>query len=299
MSLLEKIRFLLLISRPAFWPLIIVGYTIGILSSGGSFGLYELFNLFFLTFPFCFFMFAINDVYDLETDFDNPRKKNPLWGATLNKADVSFVKGFSFLMAFAVFLYSLLSNNIVHIGTTLFCLVAMYLYSSPPFRIKSIPVLDSLFNCLFGFGPFAIGYSLFGGIGFLNTAFIFFSFTFSAAHAIFAVVDLDEDKKANVNTFATVFGPRIPILFALAVLALNIPFTLLVLKSASVVLILYCLLLCFLFLFPSSNNARFVCNCMMLIVLLWMVFVPIAWIYGIESPNLYWIINPKPFPSFP
>ena len=74
----------------------------------------------------------------------------------------------------------------------------MYLYSSPPFRIKSIPVLDSLFNCLFGFGPFAIGYSLFGGIGFLNTAFIFFSFTFSAAHAIFAVVDLDEDKKATM-----------------------------------------------------------------------------------------------------
>ncbi len=297
--LFEKIRFLLLVSRPAFWPLVLVGYSIGILSSGGSFGIYELFELFFLSFPFCFFMFAINDVYDMETDSGNLRKQNPLWGAILSSVDVSYVKGLSFLMAFIVFLYSLLSNNIIHIATILACLIAMYVYSSPPFRIKSIPVLDSLFNCLFGFGPFAIGYSLFGGIGFLNTAFIFFSFTFSAAHAIFAVVDLDDDKKANVKTFATVFGPRIPILFALIVFLLNIPFTLLVLKSASVVLFLYSVLLLYLLFNPSSANARFVCNCMMFIVLLWIIFVPIAWGFGIESPNLYWIINPKPFPSFP
>ena len=80
-----------------------------------------------------------------------------------------------------------------------------YIYSSPPFRLKAKPIVDSSSNLLY-FLPGVISYNL--ATGQLLPWYLwisFFCWTFSM-HLFSAVPDISADKKANLFTTAILFG---------------------------------------------------------------------------------------------
>lgn len=240
-----------------------------------------------LSIPTCFIMFGLNDIYDVESDKLNSRKKEKMYGIIINKEDISEIKKLSLFFSIIIFLVSLFSFNLIHIFLTIIALISVYIYSVPPIRIKGRPIIDSLFNMLFLYLPFAIGYSLSGSLGFLNPQFILFSLTGSAAHAIFAVSDIDSDKKVGIKTIATEYGHVFSLLFAFIFLVVNIPFALNIELGAGILLILLSLFVLFLIFSPKFPYY----NLIILFIIIWMVYAVILYSIDPSYFNLSWLKN--------
>jgi 4-hydroxybenzoate polyprenyltransferase len=284
--MLDFLKKAILISRPFFWPTTVIAYLLGIVAARIALTPLAMAQALLLSFPFCFYMFGINDIFDRKTDRLNERKNNPVWGNTLEERDTGWVINVS-AAAIALLLAScLFSGNPANFAIAVLMVVLAYIYSAPPLRLKEIPVVDSLFNAAYGFLPFAMGYSLSGALGFLQPKFVLFAFTFSAAHAIGTVVDMEADRKAGIRTFATEFGPRLPALFAMALFAVNVPFAFHVLPSAGLVLVVFAVLSAYIAIRQNTASARKYSNIAMGIFVLWLVYVPFGIAFGLEHPFL-------------
>ena len=252
-----------------FWIIFPLGYCIGLFLGGIKPNLFHIIQMFTLSFPACFVMFGINDIYDINSDKLNSRKKDKFYGIVIEESEIKEIKNISLFFSFVIFLASLFSFNLINILLTILALIAVYIYSAPPLRIKGRPILDSIFNMLFLYLPFAMGYSLMGTLNFLNPQLIMFSLTGSAAHAIFAVGDMDSDKKAGIKTFATEYGHVIPLIFAIVLLAINIPFALNIEISAGLLLSTLCFICVLLIFFPKLP----IYNWIIFLIILWMMYV--------------------------
>jgi 4-hydroxybenzoate polyprenyltransferase len=80
------------------------------------------------------------------------------------------------------------------------------LYSAPPIRAKSVPILDSLFNILYVF-PGAFAYQMLTGSFPPAWAVIAAGLWTAAMHAYSAIPDIKADTKAGLDTVATLLGP--------------------------------------------------------------------------------------------
>ncbi|MBI5227193.1 UbiA family prenyltransferase [Candidatus Micrarchaeota archaeon] len=284
-NLFSLIKKVLIISRPVAWVPITLSYLLGIFVSSGTITAFSIGEAILLSFPFCFYTYGINDIYDSETDKTNTRKKNPLWGQLLEQKDISWVRTLAIVFAAVILLVAISSQNITHILATLILLVFVYVYSAPPIRLKSRPLLDSLSNSIYALGPFAIGYSLSGGFGFLRPDFVLFALAFSGIHALGTIADMIEDKKAKITTFALALGPRIAAVFAALTFIASIPFAFSVMKSASIVLALYAVLSLYIAMMPNPQNAKKVWLLMLAIAFIWVIYAGIALFSGFERMN--------------
>lgn len=210
-----------------------------------------------MTFPVSFYIYAVNDLFDMDQDRKNPRKKG-VWGGALAERDVGWVRNLCIAIAAVLILTSLISLNPLHVLFTVAGLAVPWLYSAPPFRLKSVPVLDSLTNMAYGFVPFAMAASLGGSFIYLDPRFLAALLVIAAVHAITTIMDYDSDRKAGQHTFAVAFGPRAPAIFAAAAFALNLLAALPYSPIASFSLGLACLLSLLLAAFPNPSNARLV-----------------------------------------
>ncbi len=276
----------LIISRPVSWIPIVLAYLLGVFLSGGMFTSFVILEAILLSFPYSFYTYGINDIYDGETDKGNIRKKSILWGQPLEQKDKTWVKNIAFFFGLIILVVAISTQNIAHIFAALVSVIFVYIYSAPPIRLKSRAFMDSLSNAIYPLGAFAIGYSLNGGFGFLHSQFLLFALAFSGVHALGTIADMKEDKKAKISTFALSFGPRIPALFAAIVFLANIPFGLAFMKSTAIVLALYTGLSLYVAMKPTSENAKQAWSFMLGIAFIWLLYAAIALISGFENMNL-------------
>lgn len=218
-----KLRKAISISRPIFWlgpPAI---YRLGLILAGIDRGPIEIVEMLLLSFPLSFIIYGLNDLHDIEVDKDNPRKGG-IWGAKLSPEDAPWVKQLIIFFSALIILAALSTLNPLHILLSFFAIAIPYAYSTPPIRLKSRPILDSLVCIFYGVGPLLYAYSLSGSL-FLNPYIFSLSLGFSGLHAIATIMDVEEDRKTGERTFAAAFGTRLPALFALLICLLNLTLT--------------------------------------------------------------------------
>ncbi len=157
------------------------------------------------TFFILAFTFAINNYYDIDTDKDNPRRAsiNVLTSGVISKhTGMLFIRLFiiiplvlSLFLTWAVFLFCA------------FLLLFMWMYSAPPFRLKSRPGADLVWHFIALFGLVLWGAYLAGAIS--QIAFLVaVSFGF---YGVFAQIDnhihdYPYDKASGARTFAVWIG---------------------------------------------------------------------------------------------
>lgn len=158
----------------------------------------------------------MNDVYDYETDRRNPRKLTESFeGGVLDPVYHKDVLNAAYFSTIAILLSSLATQNHENIIATILILVIAWQYSSPPLRIKEIPILDSLSNGCLVFLIWFFGFSLSGSsISEVPLRPIVNHLCAVAGHAIGAVVDYEADAAIGQWTIATAMGKRPVAIFA-------------------------------------------------------------------------------------
>lgn len=199
-----RARYLLKLSRPRFWlylagPVVVAvafaAESVGDLFTPLSVGLFVYFLL-----PANVLLYGINDVFDADVDEENPKKEG---------REVRF-KGDRFVIA------TVAACGLVGLG--LFAAVPSvawgYLagffllgveYSAPPFRFKTTPLLDSVSNGLYVL-PGAATYAAIAGAPPPLLALVGGWAWTMAMHTFSAIPDIDPDRRAGIETTATVFG---------------------------------------------------------------------------------------------
>jgi len=234
---MNVIKFYFKISRPMFWALAPLAFISGVIFNGCE-NPWDYFNpiivlqMLSLSFPFAFFTFGINDMFDCEHDFLNPRKNNSkhffilLEGARTTEDDHGRIKIGIAISAVLILTASCLTANLFNLFFTMSLLLLAFTYSCPPWRFKSRPPLDSVTAGLAAtFIPFAMGFSHTGNP--VNIPFQIYIFSISAmgAHAYSTIIDYTADKACGQNTFAIRFGKKAASLFLIISLIVSFGFT--------------------------------------------------------------------------
>ncbi len=205
------------ISRPLLWINTLGPATVGMWLAGGLWDWGALPVLLWLTLPFNLLIYGVNDVFDQETDAQNPRK-GTLEGARIDRSEVGQIalgvvlSNVPFLVYFVLFLPA-------SAVTWMFLYALLFVgYSVPPARFKARPYLDSLSNAAYAFPlvfvPLALGE---GPVWAAATGLMAWS---AAKHTFDAVQDVDEDRRVGITTTAVRLGPGGVVLWSGALWAL-------------------------------------------------------------------------------
>ena len=231
MSLLKTFWLWIKVSRPGHWPILPLIFLLGLIDAKGIFNWFVLAQCLALSFPIELTINGLNDIYDQETDLNNPRKNSFWLGSVLEKKDISKVFVGSIFGTVVVLLSSLAAsgifstpwNNLMPISAynwenlfwTIVGLVFGIIYSIPPIRLKERPIL-SLSTYAFGFlSAYFMGYTLFGSTFQAGIKPWILSLLVVALGSLAFLVDYAADLKAKQITIATKFGPRISALISL------------------------------------------------------------------------------------
>jgi 4-hydroxybenzoate polyprenyltransferase len=210
-----RISRLLKISRPRFWlyefGTYLVGLVIGasFINSNDYIALF-IFGLFFLI-PANIYIYAINDIYDYETDKLNVKKgdyealvtpieQSKLWQWILATNLPFVIAGFMLELSLPAW----------------FWLIAFWFfagfYSAPPIRAKTKPIIDSLFSGAHYVATGVFAYVLVSGLDPNWLAITGAMLWTTAMHIYSAIPDIQADKEAGMKTFAILLGARNTIL---------------------------------------------------------------------------------------
>ena len=194
-------RHLLRVSRPRFWMYLLGPYMVALAATSlrppvevWLLGLY-------LTLPANLLIYGVNDLFDVETDRLNPKKRDY---ETLLQTSQRRTLVLAILVLNVPFLA--LVPFLPHAWPWLLLfLVTGIGYSVPPLRAKARPVLDAAFNILY-VAPGLAAYATVSGsqppVPVLVAALLWCM----AMHAYSAVPDIAADRAADVATVATRFG---------------------------------------------------------------------------------------------
>ncbi len=160
----RRVLILLKISRPPLWIALPLVFCMGL--AYGQRGLADpsfrftpliILQMFLLSFPICLFTFGLNDIHDQASDQMNPRKKG-IEGIRLETRDHRMVRIAAFGVGIVFLCVSAATANLANLyfAVTLLCLA--YVYSVPPWRLKTRPPFDVMSAGILGFfAPFGAG----------------------------------------------------------------------------------------------------------------------------------------------
>jgi len=230
---MQLFTWIMKISRPRFWFYLLGPFLLGIAA-------YEFINFstdidnyqiglilagLFFTLPANLLIYGTNDLFDYETDKNNPKKKDyevllePEQRKCFNIILIAVVLPILTLLLMTLLFDSNTASssiafdpNIVGLWSLAGFMFFGIGYSAPPIRAKVRPFIDSFFNILYIF-PGLISY------GILTEqwppVYIIVAATLwcMAMHAFSAVPDITADKKAGLRTIATELGRENTLLF--------------------------------------------------------------------------------------
>lgn len=203
------------LSRPRFWIYELWPYIIGIMSwlviylkqygnvdiSNMQIIYMVLMGLYFMI-PANLYIYGINDIYDYETDKNNPKKQ---WYEQLLTPDKHLYTRLAIVLCGLPFLImQLFLPNILWLIFIGFLFFAGF-YSAKPIRAKSVPVLDVIFSSLLYVIPSIYGYAIvMWNIEKINRIYILaWICRCVAMHIYSAIPDISVDLKAKMETTAT------------------------------------------------------------------------------------------------
>lgn len=213
---LSPLSFALSISRFRFWiytgGTYVVGFALGMENWLAFFEPVYYLYLFYFFFPANILIYGVNDLWDEETDRDNPKKSGKEHKLQPHERQllvrILLICG---AFSFALLVTQTSSEQLIFI---LFLFFA-YFYSAKPLRFKEVPILDFTSNILYIL-PGVFGYYLAAGhyppliyviAGFFHVA---------AMHLFSAIPDIGYDRSAGIQTSAVVFGRQVSLLVCLA-----------------------------------------------------------------------------------
>ncbi len=205
---MDRLLFLIQVSRPVVWPVLPMVYYLGLHSAGVSVSTVTLLQMAMLAFPMNLIGCGLNDIYDYESDRLCPRRR-AIWGAVVKAEERPLIWRGCALMTPLILLSALLTRNSDNIIATICLLLAAWFYSVPPVRLKERPPLDSLANGLGYFLlPFVMGYSLGADPRAMPLKYYLLALTVCGIHALATAADYEADKIAGHRTLAVVYGRR-------------------------------------------------------------------------------------------
>lgn len=206
--ILEKIKVLLITSRPILWLGPIGIYFIGVQAAKVDFNFFFWLGLFFVTFPMGILVYGLNDISDYKSDIINPRKGS--WeGGVLNRKYTSIIC-YAILVSILIVIFPLLIFKYYFSVGLIICITLFaYLYSCKPVRLKSIPFLDSLSNGLWVALILIFGFSFTKGSSQLPLIIFPIFLGVTAMHALTTLMDYDEDKLSGDKTISVYLGKRV------------------------------------------------------------------------------------------
>lgn len=214
------------ISRPRFWLYIVGPFLIGSVASG----LYRenvlifIYGCIYFLFPANLFLYGVNDYFDSRIDTHNPKKreKEKRMVEEERRKYKSIIMS-SLFLSLPLFIFS---NETTRILLVVFFFLSFF-YSATPIRFKTRQFLDFSSNVLYAIPGF-IGYSLNTDM-FPPFIFILAAFCWTGAmHLFSAIVDIQADTNAGIQTTATQLGEKKSLLlcsilwFGAFILALSI-----------------------------------------------------------------------------
>jgi len=174
-------------------------------------------TLYFLA-PYNLLLYGVNDLYDYESDRQNPRKGGAIEGGLVTPTHARHLWSAIALTNFPV-LAALVWLGGRQAGAALALTVFVALcYSMPPFRTKVIPALDSATSSLHFVLPCVCGGLVAGArLNALPWDLLFaFFFWGMASHALGAIQDVRYDREAGIGSIAVALGAHNTALFSLA-----------------------------------------------------------------------------------
>ncbi len=194
-------------SRPISWVNTAYPFAAAYLIAGGSASTVWAIATFYFLLPYNLMMYGINDIFDYESDLQNPRKKG-LEGIVLQKS-FHRLMGLTVIALNVPFILYLLVRGTTASNLVLVFVIFMVLaYSLPKLRFKERPFLDSITSASHFVGPMLFGLTLVGWQS-LYWPYVTAFFAWGmASHAFGAVQDIIPDRKAGIGSIGTVVGAR-------------------------------------------------------------------------------------------
>ncbi|NHN58171.1 MULTISPECIES: prenyltransferase [Halorussus] len=203
--------YLLTLSRPRFWLYLAGPVLVGV--AYGASAPAELFDsaavalfAYFLV-PANVYLYGVNDAFDADVDAENPKKT----GEDAREArfrggrTVTAVVAACGLAGVALAAWLVAIDSAGAAGWVVAFLVLGYAYSAPPFRLKTVPPLDSVSNGLYVL-PGAAAFVAVAGRQPPALALVGGWLWAMAMHTFSAVPDVEPDRRAGIRTTATVLG---------------------------------------------------------------------------------------------
>ena len=206
--MMTKIKYLLLASRPISWVNTAYPFAAGYLMTVRAVDPILIIGTFFFLIPYNLLMYGINDVFDYESDMQNPRKGG-IEGAQLAKSlhRLTLVASIGLSVPFIIYLLAVSHQPVggLVLAVDIFLVLA---YSLPKLRFKERPFIDSMTSASHFVGPlvYALTFTHFT-VNYLIIVVAFFLWGM-ASHAFGAVQDIIADRKAGIGSIATVIGAR-------------------------------------------------------------------------------------------
>ncbi|MCU4926306.1 prenyltransferase [Halobacteria archaeon AArc-dxtr1] len=203
-SVTDRIRYLLVLSRPRFWLYLAGPVLVGVAYAADAPtellvpATVALFAYFLL--PANVFLYGVNDVYDREIDTENPKKEGRE-ARYEGQRFVPVVVGLCAALALALV-------PIVPPSAWPWLAVFLFLgaaYSAPPLRFKTTPLLDSMSNGLY-IVPGAAAYAAVASGQPPALAVLGGWLWAMGMHTFSAIPDIEPDRRAGIQTTATVLG---------------------------------------------------------------------------------------------
>ncbi len=201
---------LIKISRPRFWLYLagpfLIGWVVAASSVNDFNNLWFFILLIYFLWPANFYLYGLNDLFDLDTDIFNDKKDQQEIRLD-NQSTQQITKRLIIFCFFLAMPLVLLMTNQTVAWLLIIFLALSAAYSVPPLRLKAKPLIDSLSNILYAL-PGLMAYILISNTWpSWPTWLALFSWT-TAMHLFSAVYDIEADKRAGLKTSAIFFGAK-------------------------------------------------------------------------------------------
>ncbi len=196
-----------MISRPISWPNTAFPFAAAYLASGGRIDITFIIGTLYFLIPYNLMMYGINDVFDYESDIQNPRKGGIEGMREQRKFHPTIIRA-TWYVNLPLGIYLLLAGNVASALLLLGVVALALAYSVPKLRFKERPGLDSLTSSLHFVGPMLFGFSLISWPDAWLQYTVAFGLWGIASHAFGAIQDILPDRKAHIHSIATYIGAR-------------------------------------------------------------------------------------------
>lgn len=151
------------------------------------------------------FGFSINSCFDAEADRMKKGNKNPVSSGIIKKSS-GLIFSVSLLILGFLITYRFVPQVAYIYAITAACL---FVYSSPPLRLKGVFPMDLVLHGLFGSLSFLLAYAAFSAMDYTAATMFFVVFIVGVISELLQEIrDYEPDKKSGLKTAATVLGVK-------------------------------------------------------------------------------------------